>query len=117
MTPTRDALRSALTEARRAGDRDLAAALRTALAALDNAEAAPAAPAETSAVSTHVAGGRAGLGAAEESRRELTQDEELAIVLAEVEDLRAAAAEYSAAGQDERAESAGRTAGVLEGLL
>ncbi|HET7351045.1 MAG TPA: hypothetical protein VFJ28_08900 [Marmoricola sp.] len=116
MTPTRDALRSALTEARRAGDRDLAAALRTTLAALDNAEAVPGAPAETSAASAHVAGGRAGLGAAEASRRVLAQDEERAIVRAEVEDLRAAAAEYSAAGHDERAASAARTAGVLEGL-
>jgi hypothetical protein len=104
-------------DARRAGDRDLTAALRTALAALDNAEAVPCAPAEAAASSTHVAGGHAGLGAAEASRRVLAEDEERAIVRAEVEDLRAAAAEYSAAGQDERAASAARTAGVLERLL
>ena len=85
--------------------------------ALDNAEAVPGAPAEAPAGSAHVAGSHAGLGAAEASRRVLAEDEERAVVRAEVEDLRAAAAEYSAAGQDERAASAARTAGVLERLL
>ena len=63
-----DLLRDELLRARRAGDRAIAATVRTTLAALANAEAVPADVVLENAVaegSEHVAGARLGVGAGE----------------------------------------------------
>jgi uncharacterized protein YqeY len=114
------ALRSALR------DRDMAAAsaLRSALAAIGNAEAVgvaqAAAPAEgagggarAGSGSEHVAGAAAGLGAAEVARRELSEAELARIVAAEVAERVAAADGYEHAGHADRAERLRREADVL----
>jgi hypothetical protein len=102
-TELRTTLRRRLIEALRDRDRTLASALRSTLAALDNAEAV-AAPATAGEVSRHVAGAAAGIGAAEASRRALPPGQEQALVAVEVADLRAGAAHLAAAGrQDDHA--------------
>jgi uncharacterized protein len=102
-------LRRALGTAMRERDTVAVAALRSALGALDNAEAVDPAPAAVPAAShARLAGTVAGLGAGEVSRRELTEPEREAVVRAEVADREAAAADYERAG---RAEHAGRLRG------
>lgn len=78
-------------------------ALRTALAAVDNAEAVapPGGPAPL--IDGVIAGAATGVGATEAVRRELTEDEVAAIVRAEIDARRSAAADYEAAGHPARA--------------
>ena len=98
--------------------RDAAAvsALRTTLAAVDNAEAvAPPAPAPL--VEGVIAGAVAGVGATEVPRVELSDDQVAAIVAAEVADRRATAADYEAAGQSARADRLTAEADVLASHL
>jgi hypothetical protein len=116
-SPLRDRLRTRLLEARRARDNAVAAALRSAISALENAEAVEPASETVVATSDHVAGGRVGLGAAEAERRELDEPAERAIVAAEIADLTEGAAHYATAGDGERAAAARQAAGVLAGLL
>ena len=61
----RDALRRDLASAMKAREPDAVSALRTAIAAIDNAEAVPAPDERAATTSGHIAGARAGLGAAE----------------------------------------------------
>jgi uncharacterized protein YqeY len=108
-------LRGALPPALKARDRVAVAALRSALAAIDNAQAVEAPPAPRSG--GVVAGAVAGLGAGEAPRRELSEGQIVAIVRAEVAERLAAAADYERAG---RADAAGRLtaeADVLAALL
>jgi uncharacterized protein YqeY len=103
--PLRDRLRAAVPAALKARDRRTASALRSALAAIDNAEAVDLA--ELAGRDGFRAGAiehsPVGLGVAEVARRELSEDDVAAIVRVEVEDRRSAAATYEAAGQAERA--------------
>jgi len=100
----RGRLRQALGAALRDRDPVAASALRSALAAIDNAEAVPAPQAAaTPAGSAHIAGGAAGLGAGEAPRRRLSASAAAAIVEAEIAERRAAAAEYEHAGHGDRA--------------
>jgi uncharacterized protein len=129
-------LRRALTAALHARDMTAAAALRSALGAIGNAEAVPVPPAargtdpaargtdpaargtdpaaasagraaaSTRAVrrgSPHVAGTVAGPGAAEAERRCLSPAQVAAIVAAEIDERREAAAQYERAGHADRA--------------
>jgi hypothetical protein len=107
-------------------ERDTVAAtgLRSALGAIANAEAVslpaassgpPARPAAQS--SPRFAGAVAGLGAAEVSRREVTEAEATAIAAAEVADRRAAARDYQAAGHADRADRLRREAQAIESAL
>ena len=102
-------LRHALTAAMRARDMTAAAALRSALGAIGNAEAVPVPPARPgiaagpSAASPHVAGTVAGLGGAEAQRRRLSPAQVAAIVAAEIDERREAAAQYERAGHADRA--------------
>ncbi len=82
--------------------RDAAAvsALRSALAAIDNAESVDA-PSVGKKYSGPIAGAVSGLGAAEAPRRELSEDEIEDIVRAEVAERRAAAKEYGSLGRDD----------------
>lgn len=96
-SPLHARLRRALPPALKARDRAAAAALRSALAAIDNAQAVEVSPAPRSG--GVIAGALTGLGAGDAPRRELSEDDVAAIVRAEVADRRAAAADYERAGR------------------
>lgn len=106
--PLRQRLRDALGVAIKERDRVAVGALRSALAAIENAEAV-----DVAALAEHggAAGGTnlaieripIGVGAAEVARRELTEGDVERIVRGEVAEREAAAATYERAGQGERA--------------
>ncbi|GAA4970106.1 hypothetical protein [Kineococcus glutinatus] len=116
----RAALRSDLVLALKARDRVAVAALRSALAALENAEAVAvddvAVPGTVApdAGGGPVAGSRLGAGAAETERRLLGEAEERELLRAQVTERLHAAAEYEALGQPERAGLLRAEAGVLQ---
>ena len=97
------ALRQRLTTALRDRDKPIVAALRSAIAALENAEAVPTAPGVAPATSRHVAGAAIGVGAAEAERLALDKATESAILRAEVDGLLEAAREYESVGHGDRA--------------
>lgn len=111
-----DLLHDELLRARRSGDRAIAAALRTTLAALSNAEAVPVDERWASGGSEHVAGARLGVGAAEAARRELTDVDRHRILRAEIASLEEAARIYDEPDPG-RAEEARRGAALLVGVL
>jgi uncharacterized protein YqeY len=84
--------------------RDEVSALRTLLAAIDNAESVDVAP-DSSAVPTsaHVAGAREGVGAAEATPRPLSPGELLDIIDREVLERQEEAARYEQLGRDDDA--------------
>jgi uncharacterized protein len=96
-------LRLALRAALRARDAVAAAALRSALGALGNAEAVPAPAGLAGTTSSHIAGAAAGPGAAEAQRRRLTAAQAAAVVQAEIDERLAAATQYDSAGHADRA--------------
>ncbi len=121
-SPLRAALRSRLTVAMRERDREATAVLRSAVAAIENAEAVPVVdlPTSTTSASTtsaEVAGSALGVGAAEAARRDLDAAAERAVVLAEVAALVEAEQVYAAAGDATRAQSASAGVAVLESVL
>jgi uncharacterized protein len=120
----RSRLQAALRTAMKERNTVTASALRSALSAIANAEAVslpaassgpPARPAAQS--SPHFAGAAAGLGAAEVSRRVVTEGEAAAIAAAEAADRRAAARDYQAAGHADRAGRLRREAQAIESAL
>jgi 2'-5' RNA ligase len=82
----RDRLRAGLRDAMRSRDRDAVAAIRSALAAVDNAEAVPLDPTDHRHRAGAVEGSAVGLGAAEVDRRHLTEADVVGIVEREVEE-------------------------------
>jgi uncharacterized protein YqeY len=92
-SPLRSAIRDALQVAMKDRDRVATAALRSALAAIDNAEAVDAslAPPEQPG---HIAGGVVGLGAGEVARSTLTDHDVRAIVREAIAERERAAAQY-----------------------
>jgi uncharacterized protein len=120
-------LRAALTAALTSRDMIAAAAIRSALAAIGNAEAvaprrsagsapAPDGPRRALDGSEHIAGALAGLGAAEAERRQLTEADIGEIVLAEITDRRSAADQYDRLDRTDRAERLRREAAVLSSV-
>lgn len=111
-------LTQALRAALRARDQVAIAALRSALAAIANAEAVDAGEAR-SAVSggRHFAGAAAGPGAAEVARKELTERAVRDIVRAEIADREVAAGQYRQGGHAERAGRLQAEIAVLEKML
>jgi uncharacterized protein len=100
----RPRLRDDLTAALKTRDRVAVAALRSALAAIANAEAVPVdRPSDSAAGNEHVAGAASGLGAAEAERRHLTAADLRSIVEKEVRERSAAAQEYERNGRDDLA--------------
>jgi hypothetical protein len=97
--PLRAALRRDLTEAMKAPERDAVSALRSAIAAIDNAEAVPAVETSPATTSGHIAGARAGVGAGEVARRELSEGQHRAILREQVDGYTAEADRYEALGQ------------------
>lgn len=100
--PLRQRLRTALPAAMKAGDRVAVAALRSALAAIDNAEAITRAPSADEGLAIEQIA--IGVGAAEAERRILTGAQIDAIVRREVAEREAAARDYDLAGHPQRAE-------------
>jgi uncharacterized protein len=98
--PLRERLRAAVPAAMKTGDRRAVSALRSALSAIDNAEAVEIGDDLRAGA---IEAGPAGLGAAEVARRALSEDEITAIVQAEISERRAVAADYEKAGHGERA--------------
>ncbi len=110
-------LRRRLSSALRDQDRPAVSALRSALAALDNAEAVRPTEEFRSEASEHFAGGVAGLGAAEVERRVLNAESQRGIVKAEIEARLAAAATYEQHGQNARGAELRLGAEVLLAVL
>ena len=110
-------LREQLRAAVRERDRIAVAALRDAIAALDNAEAVKPGAVQSAASSGYVAGGVVGLGAAEAARRALDPEAQRAIVHAEIEGRLAAATTYEQHGHGSRATDLRVSAEVLLAVL
>jgi uncharacterized protein len=110
-------LRRRLSSALRDQDRPAVSVLRSALAALDDAEAVQPAEGLRPEASEHFAGGVAGLGAAEVERRVLTAESQRGIVEAEIEARLAAAATYEQHGQNARGAELRSGAAVLRAVL
>lgn len=107
----RTALRRDLTSAIRTGDRAAVSALRSALAAIENAEAVPADQHPTVDGSGH------GAGAGDVARRVLTDAEVAEIVEREVRDRSDSAAQYHDLGRHEHARRLRAEADVLSRYL
>ena len=124
MTDLRVALRQRLTVALKGRDRVGAVALRSIIAALDNAEAVeiagPGRPTQVAAAVTsdaYVAGAVAGLGAAEAERRELDPDEQRTLVSSQLEAWESAAVGYEQRGHAERAQQLRQQIEVIRAAL
>jgi uncharacterized protein len=113
----RSHLRRHLGAAVRDRDRIAVAALREAIAALDNAEAIPPEGDLKVEAGEYVAGGVVGLGAAEAERRILDAGEQRAIVRAVIEMRLAAASTYDEHGQSARAGELRSGAEILIAIL
>ncbi|HET7339264.1 MAG TPA: GatB/YqeY domain-containing protein [Candidatus Dormibacteraeota bacterium] len=108
MDPTTRRLRAALTLAIRERNADAAAALKSALAAIANAEAVPA---------PHSSVPRVGLGAGEAARRHLSEDDVLQIIRNEIAERRSAGTEYERLGRTDAAGRLRAEADALEHVL
>ena len=115
-TDLRALLQSALLPAMRSGDADTVAVVRSALAAIANAEAVPA-PSITPAGEGPVAGAMTGVGSTEAPRRELTSDEVREVVEHERQDRIQAAEESEAGGLGEYAARLRTQAAILAFLI
>jgi uncharacterized protein len=117
----RSRLQGALRAAMKDRDRVAVSALRSALAAIANAEAVPVPEAfgrpAAPVGNAHDAGTITGPAGAEVRRREVTEDEATAIAAGEAAERRAAAREYRTAGHADRAGRLLREAEVIESAL
>jgi hypothetical protein len=113
----RTALRAGLTAALKARDPDALAALRTAIAAIDNAEAVPAPDTGPPAASAHIAGARSGPGSTEAARQQLTVGELHNILRDQITERTREADRYQALGQASAAQRLIRQARTLEAYL
>ncbi|MFB7875388.1 GatB/YqeY domain-containing protein [Nocardia sp. NPDC056064] len=109
----RERLRAGLKPAMKARDRGAVSALRSVLAAIDNAEAVDAGAVKAGALEDSAVG----LGAAEAPRRELTDDDIERIVRREIGERRDAAVEYDRLGAADRRDQLTAEADTLAGFL
>ncbi|MFJ6022917.1 hypothetical protein ACIQFP_26535 [Nocardiopsis alba] len=96
-------MRSDLVTAMRERRRETVSALRTALAALDNAEAAPAPETPNATTNEHIAGSRSGVGSTEAPRRVLSADRVRALLNEQIEERTIEADRYEAHGRHDAA--------------
>lgn len=117
----RNSLRRDLTAALKARDRVATAALRSALTAIENAEAPSVEQVEETespvVADEHIAGAAAGPGASEVRRKQLTEADVRAIVESEIHERSATASEYERIGRDEYAQRLRSEAEVLSRYL
>jgi uncharacterized protein YqeY len=109
-------LREALLSARKDRDDARISALRSALSAIDNAETPDDVVLDAQS-SESIAGGVVGLGAAEVTRRELSDPQIRDLVHTEIDERLTAATDYTAGGHTGRAARLRAEAAVLSGLL
>ncbi len=102
MEGLRGRLRVALTGAMKARDRVAVSALRSALAAIDNAEAVDASAGPQGSLAIEAS--PVGVGAAEVERRVLSEEQVEALVRTEIAEREAAARDYARTGSAEHAE-------------
>jgi hypothetical protein len=114
----RDRMRAALPAAMKARDTATVSVLRSALAAIENAEAVelPEAPSPIIGDGA-IAGAAVGLGATEVARRNLTETQVADIVRTEIADRRHAATGYERVGRDDNARKLRDEASVLADYL
>ena len=112
----RTTLREALLAARKERDATRVSVLRSALSAIDNAETPDGAEVDAPA-SSAIAGGVAGLAAAEVARRELSDAQIRNLLRAEVDERLTAAQQFTSGGHPERAAMLRAEATVLTDLL
>jgi uncharacterized protein YqeY len=111
-------LRDALTAARKARDATAVSALRSAIAAIDNAGAVDIqAPGPVVEGGSRIVGTVGALGTGEAARRELGPDDVRALLESEVEARHAAARTYEEHGRDDRAATLREEASVIASLL
>jgi uncharacterized protein YqeY len=113
----RTKLRTALTAAMKRRDAAAVSALRSALAAIDNAEAVDPAHTPAPGTSATIAGAVTGLGAAEVPRLHLTEDQIEAIVRTEIAERLRAAEQHDALNIPDRAARLRAEAGALNAEL
>ena len=112
-----DALRRGLTAALKARDPDALAAHRTAIAAIDNAEAVPAPSGNQATTSAHIAGATSGPGTTEAARRPLSDSELQDILREQIDERTREASRYDALGQADAAGRLRRQARTLAAYL
>lgn len=113
----RATLRADLVAAMKARDADTVTALRTAIAAIDNAEAVDRPENVAATTSEHVAGAHVGVGSTEAIRRDLTLDDVQAIVSDQMAERSVEADRYDQLGRREAAARLRREAEVLAKYL
>jgi uncharacterized protein YqeY len=113
----RAALRRGLTTALKARESDAVAALRTAIAAIDNAEAVAGPDVSVPVTNARIAGARTGVGSTEAVRRQLDGSQLRAILRDQIVEHTREADRYDALGQAEAAQRLRRQAGVLAPYL
>jgi uncharacterized protein YqeY len=113
----RSLLRADLITVTKARQPDAIAALRTAIAAIDNAEAVTTPDQPGSAVSEYVAGAVAGVGSSEAARRVLSLADLRAILQEEIDERIVAADRYDSYGKASAADRLRREADVLRKYL
>lgn len=113
----RSALRTDLVTAMKAREAEVVSALRSAIAAIDNAEAIEVEDATLVASSDHVAGASVGAGSSEAERRVLTLDDIRAVLRAEIEGRIADADQYDAHNRSDAADQLRREAATLTTYL
>ena len=109
----RDRLQAGLVAAMKGKDTIGTRAIRSALAAIGNAEAVEATTPAASG-DAHIAGSARGLGAGDAPRRELTELDLLELLGTEITDRRQHAREYEALGQADAAARLRAEAALLE---
>jgi uncharacterized protein len=114
----RSALRRDLTAALKARQAETVSALRTALAALENAEAVEVQDQDNaSSASAHFAGARSGPGSAEVPRRQLDPEDLRSLLEAVISDFEREARRYHSLGQAEVARRLEGRAAVLSAYV
>lgn len=113
----RTSMRTSLKAAMRGRDTLAVSALRSGLAAIDNAEAVPTQPTPFGDDESPIAGAAIGVGATEAGRRELTLEDVHAVLRAEITERHEAIKEIEAAGRADRASDLRHEADVLESVL
>ncbi len=113
--PVREDLRHALTDAMRRRDTAVIPPLRSAIAAIDNAEAVTV-EAGTE-VESPIAGSRGVLGTSEAARAELSEPQQIAIVKHEISELASHVERLTRLCRREEADAAKRALAVLGGIV